>query len=150
MESLARLVTQSLARNNFSTTLDYRRLQWSRWSRCESSISVLLAPSQAGIFALAEEIISPVLGGKRMLAVFQVTEAKDLGMTLGRLFLPGSPLQERLTTGHCFARYAVIEDAQQRQSAYTALRDWMTANAETATGIAEFPAESPSPLPAGF
>ena len=46
-----------------------------------------------------------------MLALFQISETDDLGMALGRLFLPGSPQRERLAGGRCFARYAVIEDA---------------------------------------
>ena len=45
-----------------------------------------------------------------MLALFQISETDDLGMALGRLFLPGAPEGERLAAGRCFARYAVIED----------------------------------------
>lgn len=56
MESLTRLVTDSLARHGFDRPLDYRRLRWSRWFRCESHHSLLLVPSKPGVFALAEEI----------------------------------------------------------------------------------------------
>jgi hypothetical protein len=57
MESLTRLVSESLARHGFDRPLDYRRLHWSRWFRCESHHSLLLVPSKPGVFALAEEII---------------------------------------------------------------------------------------------
>ena len=57
MEGLTRLVTESLARHGFDRPLDYRRLHWSRWFRCESHHSLLLVPSKPGVFALAEEIM---------------------------------------------------------------------------------------------
>jgi hypothetical protein len=57
MEALTRLVTESLARHGFDRPVDYRRLHWSRWFRCESHHSLLLVPSKPGVFALAEEIL---------------------------------------------------------------------------------------------
>ena len=57
MEALTRLVTDSLARHGFDRPVDPRRLQWSRWSRCDSPHSLLVVPSKPGIFALAEEIM---------------------------------------------------------------------------------------------
>src|SRR5215467_10928542 len=62
METLTRLVAESLARHGFDRPVDYRRLEWSRWFRCESHHSLLLVPSKPGVFALAEEIID--LGAK--------------------------------------------------------------------------------------
>jgi hypothetical protein len=62
MEGLTRLVSESLARHGFDRPLDYRRLRWSRWFRCESHHSLLVVPSQPGVFALAEEIMN--LGSK--------------------------------------------------------------------------------------
>jgi len=56
MEGLTRLAAESLARHGFDRPLDYRRLHWSRWFRCESHHSLLAVPSQPGVFALAEEI----------------------------------------------------------------------------------------------
>jgi hypothetical protein len=139
MEGLAHLVTESLARHNFEPTFDHRRIAWSKWFRCESNFSVLLAPSQPGVFALGEEIIAPgelsATGGKRMLALFQISEADDLGMALGHLFLPGSPVRDRFANGRCFARYAVIEDAHQRHAAYAALEQWAGSSSDTASGI---------------
>jgi len=57
MEGLTRLVAESLARHGFDRPLDYRRLHWSRWFRCESHHSLLLVPSKPGVFAIAEEIM---------------------------------------------------------------------------------------------
>jgi hypothetical protein len=57
MEGLTRLVTESLARHGFDRPLDYRRLQWSRWFRCDSHHSLLIVPSKPGVFAVAEEIM---------------------------------------------------------------------------------------------
>ena len=57
METLTRLVAESLARHGFDRPVDYRRLQWSRWFRCESHHSLLTVPSKPGVFAIAEEIM---------------------------------------------------------------------------------------------
>jgi hypothetical protein len=56
MEALTRLVTESLVRHGFDRPPDYRRLQWSRWFRCESLHSLLFVPSKPGVFAVAEEV----------------------------------------------------------------------------------------------
>jgi hypothetical protein len=139
MEGLAHLVAESLVRHGFEPTFDHRRLQWSSWFRCQDSFSLVLAPCKPGLFALGEEVIAPgemaVGEGKRMLALFQISEADDLGMALGRLFLSRNPDRERLTNGRCFARYVVIEDAAQRRTAFAALQRWMTSSAEAATGV---------------
>lgn len=84
------------------------------------------------------------LAGKRMLALFQVSEADDLGMALGRLFLPGNPLRERLTTGRCFTRYAVVEDPDQRKIASEVFQRWMQESSETASGIGTCGAGAPA------
>jgi hypothetical protein len=136
MENISQVVESSLARHGVTANFDHLRLQWSSWFRCESSFSVLLAPAKSGIFALGEEIITP--GGsasKRMLALFEISDTDDLGMTLGRLFLPGNPLRERLISGRCFARYAVVEDPDQRRVATEVFQRWMQDSAETASGI---------------
>ena len=135
MENISRMVSDSLARNGVELSFDHLRLEWSRWFRCESSFSVLLAPCKPGIFALGEAMISTADGSKRMLALFQVVETDDLGMTLGRLFLPGNPMRERLASGRCFARYTVIEDHAQRAAAYGIFQRWMQESAEAASGI---------------
>ena len=133
MEVLERMVSESFARYGVEPAFDYRRVQWSRWFRCVDGLSVALVSSKPGVFALGEEIVAPASGGKRMLGLFQISETDDLGMALGRLFLPGSPQRERLWAGHCFARHAVIEDESQRHAAYTALQRWLTETAELGT-----------------
>ena len=150
MESISQLVSESLARNGIQPRFDHLRLEWSRWFPCQSSFDVLLVPAKPGLFALGEEIIAPerVEQGfqpcindaqtpaalaaevsrshtKRMLALFQISEADDLGMTLGRLFLPGNPLSERLASGKCLARFTVIEDREQRSQACSIFQRWL-------------------------
>jgi len=135
MENISQLVESSLARHGVPANFDHLRLQWSNWFRCESSFSVLLAPAKPGIFALGEEVVPKGDGSKRMLALFEISDTDDLGMALGRLFLPGNPLRERLAAERCFARYAVIEDAIQRQTASAVFQRWIQESAETASGI---------------
>ena len=179
MESIYRLVADSMARHgvevcnpeavplpaffsrggNEEPRLDHLRLDWSRWIRCESSLSFALAPTKPGIIVFGEEVFPPVsnqgsrapalngdkgaspISGRRMLALLQISETDDLGMTLGRLFLPGNPLRERLASGRCFVRYAVVEDAVQR-SAADIFQRWMRESAETAPGIQQQPCEA--------
>jgi hypothetical protein len=143
MESLSQIVSEMQVRYGMEARFDPLRLQWCKWFRCESSFSVLIAPAKPGIFALGEEMVSPADGSKRMLALFQISEADDLGMALGRLFLPGNPLRERLIAGRCFVRYTAIEDAGQRSTAYGIFRRWMQQPAEAASGISSCGADIP-------
>jgi len=151
MEGLAHLVAESLVRHGFEPSFDHRRLQWSSWFRCQDSFSLVLAPCKPGIFALGEEVVAPgelaVGEGKRMLALFQISEAEDVGMALGRLFLSGNPARERFASGRCFARYVVIEDANQRRTALTALQRWMDSSAEAATGAKQTISDDPQVRP---
>lgn len=165
MENISQLVESSLARHGVTANFDHLRLQWTSWFHCESSFSVLLVPAKPGIFALGEEIVPPLesegtrasspadlvdghnrLVGKRMLALFHVSEADDLGMALGRLFLPGTALRNRLTSGKCFARYAVVEDPGQRQAATAVFQRWMQESAESASGIHQDPCGADTPV----
>jgi hypothetical protein len=166
MESLTRLVTESLARHGFDRPLDYRRLRWSRWFRCESHHSLLLVPSKPGIFAVAEEITeigtaraaedplvrpaseasvkrassSPVADTpRRMLAVTQFFEADDMAFVLDRMLVHQNPMRDRLNSGRYFVRFVIIEEAAQRRSVRTALNQWLADASEKATGI---PAET--------
>lgn len=132
METLTQIVNDSLARHGVDTSLDHRRLAWSKWFRCDTSLSVILVPGQPGIFVLGEEV-STEAPGKRALALFGITAVDDLGLAMGMMFLPRSPLRERLESGRCFARYAVIEDADQRQTALAALQQWMNSETQAAS-----------------
>lgn len=135
MVNISQIVDESLARHGVEPTIDHLRLQWSRWFRCDSSFSVLLAPAKPGIFALAEEI-APAAENKRMLALFEIKEIDDIGMALGRLFLPGNPLREKLETGKCFARYAVIEDSAERSAAYKIFERWLNEKSNSYQDVA--------------
>jgi hypothetical protein len=135
MVNISQIVDESLARHGVEPSIDHLRLQWSRWFRCDSSFSVLLAPAKPGIFALAEEI-APAAESKRMLALFEIKETDDIGMALGRLFLPGNPLREKLETGKCFARYAVIEDSAERSAAYKVFERWLNEKSNSYQDVA--------------
>ncbi|PYX84173.1 MAG: hypothetical protein DMG70_07355 [Acidobacteria bacterium] len=171
MEGLTRLVEESMARHGFEPPVDHRRLQWSRWFRCETSFNLLLVPSKPGLFALGEEIITPdgMPGGKRMLAVFEVAEADDLPIAISRLFAPASSLRDLIDNGRVFARYTVIDDETNRHSAHEAFQRWLASSAGTASGVTgelgqtiqvaqnerDIEAQSeelmpPAPFPAGF
>ena len=163
METLTRLVTESLARHGFDRPVDYRRLQWSHWFRCESHHSLLIVPSKPGVFALAEGVMSipdrvaadplvrprnpseakgsglganlPEAESRRMLAVSKFYEDDDMAYVLDRMLSYQNPLQARLASGHYFVRFVVIEDASQRHSICSALNQWIVCSAEKATGI---------------
>lgn len=152
MEGLTRLVAESFARHGFDRPLDYRRLHWSRWFRCESPHSLLLVPSRPGVFALAEEIMnfgtaavgavqperssgSPDPQTKRMLAVLQFGEDDDMAFVLDRMLSRQNPMRARLVSGRVFVRYVVIEDQPQRRSIASALNQWLISSSEKATGI---------------
>jgi hypothetical protein len=134
MEGLERMVDESFARLGVEPAFDYRRVQWSEWFPCSDSFSLVLMSSKPGVFALGEEVVPPAAGAKRMLALLHISEADDLGMALGRMFLPGGPERERQAAGRCFARYAVIEDATQRHAAYVALQRWLSSSETTELG----------------
>ncbi len=139
MEALTRLVSESLARYGFDRPVDYRRLRWSRWFRCESVHSLLFVPSQPGVFALAEEIVrltpAPGAEGRRMLAVTHFFEDDDMAFVLDRMLSRQNPLRDRLLSGRYFIRYVVIEDTTQRRSIGNALNQWIANSAEKASGI---------------
>jgi len=101
----------------------------------EGEITKVMGPRASSPAELIDGHNRPV--SKRMLALFQISEADDLGMALGRLFLPGNPLRERLTAGRCFARYAMVEDPDQRRIATEVFQRWMQESAETASGIGQ-------------
>ena len=162
MESLTRLVSESLARHGFDRPLDYRRLHWSRWFRCESHRSLLSVPSKPGVFAVAEEIMNVGTGAigcpaeqsstparapktaspsaaasesPRMLAVTKFFEDDDMAFTLDHMLSWQNPMRARLESGRYFIRYVVIEDRAQRRSICSALNQWIASSAEIATGI---------------
>lgn len=109
-------------------------MNWSRWFRCESSFGMLLVPNQPGVFALAEEIVSQP-NGRRMLAVFEIEETEDLALSLSRMFAIGSPWRDKLSEGHCFARYSVAPSLADRRAATQALKQWLDSQRDLATQV---------------
>jgi hypothetical protein len=113
-------------------------MNWSRWSRCESSFELLLVPSQPGVFALAEEVVQGAgPESRRMLAVFEVAEAEDLSRAMSRLFAAGSQWREKLAQTRCYVRYAIAPSVADRRAAATALKNWLSAQREVASQIFE-------------
>ncbi|HEX8818030.1 MAG TPA: hypothetical protein VF753_21255 [Terriglobales bacterium] len=136
MLDLAELVDRSLARYGIEAPFDPSRVQWSAWVAVEDHLALLQVPGKAGLYALAEELSAPAAEGianKRVLALFEISEAEDLGLTLGRRFLSPGP---RLVGKKYFTRYAVIEDDRQRLSAYLAFRRWVATQKEAGSGLA--------------
>jgi len=108
-------------------------MNWSRWFRCESSFALILVPAQPGIYALAEETAAMVEPcSRRMLAILEIDETEELQRSLSRLFASGSRWRERLASGRCFLRYAVVHDAAERHTAAGALRKWSVVPSDTA------------------
>jgi len=113
-------------------------MNWSRWFHCESSFSLLLVPSQPGIFALAEEVVQAVgEQSRRMLAVFEVAEAEDLSRAMSRLFAAGSPWREKMAEAKVYVRYAIAPSIADRRAAASALKNWLNAQREVASQIFE-------------
>jgi hypothetical protein len=101
MESITRLVSESLARHGFDRPVDYRRLHWSRWFRCESVRSLLFVPSQPGVFALAEEVMEfPNAGdGQGLCGESKGVEGQSNGSCWdGRLARPAERSEATLST----------------------------------------------------
>jgi hypothetical protein len=170
MEALTRLVSESLVRHGLDRPVDYRRLRWSRWFRCESHHSLLQVPSKPGVFALAEEIMErssaadsfqdKALAGetRRMLAVTHFFEDDDMAFVLDRMLTKENPLRRSLNSGRYFIRFVTIEDRFQRRQIHSALMQWLNDSAEKASGIGSHFAASleltpateyvpPTPLP---
>ena len=154
MEDLTRLVTESLARHGFDRPLDYRRLQWSRWFRCDSPHSLLCVPSKPGVFAIAEEImdVGPTThegaASRRMLAVTQFLEADDMAFVLDRMLSRPNPMRANFESGRYFVRFVTIADESQRRSTASALNQWMLSTSEKATDIGSHFASSLELTPA--
>jgi hypothetical protein len=83
MEGIARLISESVARQGMDWALDHRRLYWSRWIPCKVC-DPLLVPARPGLCAIAEEWIASgeaaVRAGKVLLAISQVYATEDLAM----------------------------------------------------------------------
>jgi hypothetical protein len=171
MEGLTRLVSESLLRHGLDRPVDYHRLRWSRWFRCESPHSLLQVPSKPGVFALAEEIatvgtsalgcpterssapdsfqtVASATQTRRMLAVTHFFEDDDMAFVLDRMLTKENPLRGPLNSGRYFIRFVIIEDRFQRLQIHTALSQWLSDSAEKASGIGSHFASSLELTPA--
>lgn len=152
MEGIASLVESSMARHGYELGVDHRRLEWSRWFRCDANFDFRIVPSAAGIYTFAEEIVPAgelsITGGRRMLAVVRIAETEDLCLALARHMAPRDPLSARLRLGHSFVRFAKLAEASHRQAACKALNQWLAASAETASGFATEYLAEPETAPA--
>jgi hypothetical protein len=98
MEAITRIVADSLARHGLDRPIDPRRLQWSRWSRCDSPHSLLVVPSKPGIFALAEEVIDLAPGNNNLgrAALACPAEQSSAELVWDRVSDPVRPSKARL------------------------------------------------------
>ncbi len=124
-------------------------MNWSRWFHCESSFGLLLVPSQPGVFALAEEVAQAGGQSRRMLAVFEVSEAEDLSRAMSRLFAAGSPWREKMAQSKVYVRYAIAPSTADRRAAAAALKNWLSTQREVASQIFEQKPFEKTPTVAG-
>lgn len=119
---------------------------WTKWSQYQSSFSLMLVPHRPGVFALAEEVVSPTDSSKRMLALVSVTEADDLAYMISQMFNASTDVHRRMSELKLFIRYAVVEDADQRRAVAATLNLWIQGVVQSATGVVEnFVSEQPQP-----
>ncbi|MGB8582991.1 MAG: hypothetical protein WCD47_19390 [Candidatus Sulfotelmatobacter sp.] len=137
METLTRLVTDSLARHGFDRPIDPRRLQWSRWFRCDSTHSLLVVPSKPGIFAIAEEVGASVARAPSPATAADVSRNIHLG-TAG----PEFPIKAHVGTAN-------LDSAPTKAHVATANLDSAPTKAHVGTAALGCPPErSSAPLPA--
>ena len=75
----------------------------------------------------------------------QISETEDLCVALSRHFAPGNPLQERLSSGRCFVRFATVADTAQRKAACKALNQLVSHRGRNSYGHHYRPARSIGP-----
>lgn len=126
------------------------RVSWSPWTHCESSFGLVLTPHAPGVFAVAEEVSARPdevsgMAARRLLTVVHIGASDDLGRDLARLFAVGSPVHDRLASGHCYLRYAVLPDLAVRDLVFASLEHWLSAASEAATEVSSGSASAPAP-----
>ena len=127
MEAITRIVADSLARHGLDRPIDPRRLQWSRWSRCDSPHSLLIVPSKPGIFALAEEVIDLAPGNNNLgtAALACPAEQSSAELVWDRVSDPVRPSKARLdlagstTTPATRRMLAVLHFSEDDDMAFT-------------------------------
>jgi len=119
MEGLVRLVAESLERHGL--TVPPPRIDWSPWITVDPNLC-LTAPCYPGLFVIAEQMVSHAVAPSSIspLVVLKVGQTHDIGIEMARLCYH-SPLYDRINTGRCLVRFAVVDDDSQRASLFAAL-----------------------------
>ena len=146
MEALTRLVADSLARHGFDRPVDPRRLQWSRWFRCDSTHSLLVVPSKPGIFALAEDIMD--LGPSGASKTHVGTAALGCPAEQSSAAASTTPTLEGSTDreGHDFSSEPALSKRSAPKGAVTQKRNSPASAAEGILGGAALQRCDPTPL----
>ena len=119
--------------------LEATGLNWSRWFRIETSFGLLLVPPEAGVYAVAEELISPeeLAGKNRLLGILEFCSTPDLAAALCRLCSAPGPMRLRIINSQCFARYATANPAQSFEVAQS-LQQWLARQSDSAPAAQSF------------
>src|SRR5450432_1956832 len=119
MEGLVRLVAESLERHGL--TVPPPRIDWSPWITVDPNLC-LTAPCYPGLFVIAEQMVSHALAASSInpLVVLKVGQTHDIGIEMARLCYH-SPLYDRINTGRCVVRFAVVDNDSQRASTFADL-----------------------------
>jgi len=135
MEGLIRLVAESLERHGM--TVPSPRIAWSPWTPVDPNLC-LTAPCRPGLFVIAEQMVPHTVAADPAaeLVILKVGQTQDLGIEMARLCYHSS-LYERINTGRCVVRFAVVDSDAQRGSAWS---DLLAHSVEASLG-SQFPAE---------
>jgi len=161
MEGLVRLVAESLERHGM--TVPPPRIDWSPWTPVDPNLC-LTAPCHPGLFVIAEQMVPHTVTANPAteLVILKVGQTQDLGIEMARLCYH-SPLYDRINTGRCVVRFAVVDSDAQRAAAWSELltNSLGTFVTQTQDQTQDFQTEPvlansvnqpkrPAPLPSGF
>jgi len=161
MEGLVRLVAESLERHGM--TVPPPRIDWSPWTPVDPNLC-LTAPCHPGLFVIAEQMVPHTVAANPAteLVILKVGQTQDLGIEMARLCYH-SPLYDRINTGRCVVRFAVVDSDAQRAAAWSELltNSLGTFVTQTQDQTQDFQTEPvlansvnqpkrPAPLPSGF
>jgi hypothetical protein len=119
MEGLVRLVAESLGRHGI--TVPPPRIDWSPWITIDPNLC-LTAPCYPGVFVVAEQMVPHTISANAapQLVVLKIGKTEDIGIEMARLCYH-SPLYDRINTGRCVVRFAVVDNDAQRASTFADL-----------------------------
>jgi len=161
MEGLVRLVAESLERHGMAVPPP--RVDWSPWTPVDPNLC-LTAPCHPGLFVIAEQMVPHTVAANPAteLVILKVGQTQDLGIEMARLCYH-SPLYDRINTGRCVVRFAVVDSDAQRAAAWSELltNSLGTFVTQTQDQTQDFQTEPvlansvnqpkrPAPLPSGF